>query len=171
MPFALAVTMLTAVALSFAVLGTLGAALAGWQLVGWALAGSVPLVADAWRDAGLTGELMVAFFRWLPAVLGAAIAFHTLVAWLGLGLLWRRPWARPAALAFACVWAALAALALGIVHYVLADLARGYPQYAHFAEVAGSLAVQVALVNLALAAALVLLLIQPAVRVQFSAGR
>ena len=171
MPFALAVTMLTAVALSFAVLGALGAALAGWQLLGWVLAGSVPLVADAWRDAGLTGELMVAFFRWLPAVLGAAIAFHTFVAWLGLGLLWRRPWARRAALAFAWIWGGLAALALGVARYVLADLARGYPEYAHFAAVAGTLAAEVALVNLALALALVLLLIQPAVRVQFSAGR
>ena len=171
MPFALAVTMVTAVGLSLAVLGTLGAAFAGWQLPGWLLAGSVPLVADAWRDAGLTGELMVGLFRWLPAVLGAAIACHTLVAWLGVGLLWRRPWARRATLAFACVWAALAASALGVARYVLADLARGYPAYAHFAEVARSLAAEVALVNLALAAALVLLLIQPAVRVQFSAGR
>jgi len=169
-PLALAVTMLTAVALSLAVLGTLGAALAAWQLLGWALAGSVPLVADAWRSAGLAGELLVAFFRWLPAVLAAAIVFHTLVAWLGVGLLWRRPWARRAALTFACGWGALAALALGVARYVLADLARGYPEYAHFAALAGSLAAQVALVNLVLAAALALLLVQPAVRVQFSAG-
>jgi hypothetical protein len=62
-------------------------------------------------------------------------------------------------------------LSLGVVRYALADLARGYPGQAHFAAVAGSLALEVALVNVALAAALVLLLIQPAVRVQFSAGR
>lgn len=171
MPFALAVAMLTAVALSLAALGTLGAVLAAWQLLGWVAAGSVPLVADSWRDAGLAGELMVAFFGWLPAVLGAAIVFHTLVAWLGVGLLWRRPWARRAALGFAFVWAAVATLAFGVARYALEDLARGYPQHAHFAQVAESLAVEVALVNVALAAALVLLLIQPAVRAQFSAGR
>jgi hypothetical protein len=170
-PFALAVTMLTAVALSLTVLGTLGAALAGWQLLGWAFAGGVPLVADAWRGAGLAGELLVAFFRWLPVLLGAAIVVQTLIAWLGVGLLWRQPWARRAALAFACAWAVLAALALGVAHYVLADLGRGYVQYAHFAAVVESLAVEVTLVNLALAVALALLLIQPAVRVQFSAGR
>lgn len=171
MPFALAVTMLTAVGLSLAALGALGAGLATWQLFAWLAAGSVPLVADAWRNAGLTGELMVGFIGWLPLVLGAAIIFHTIVAWLGVGLLWRRPWARRATLVFACVWGSLAALAFGVARFALADLARGYPQHAHFAEVAGSLALQVALVNVALAAALVLLLIQPAVRVQFSAGR
>lgn len=171
MPFALAVMMLTAVALSFVALGTLGAGLAAWQLLGWAAAGGAPPVADAWRNAGLAGELMVAFFGWLPVVLGVAVAFHLLVAWLGVGLLWRRPWARRAALVFAFVWAALATTAVGVVRYALEDLARGYPQHAHFAQVAESLAVEVALVNLALAAALVLLLIQPAVRAQFSAGR
>ena len=62
-------------------------------------------------------------------------------------------------------------LALGVARYALADLTRGYPEHAHFAAVAGSLALEVALVNVALAAALVLLLIQPAVRAQFSAGR
>ena len=171
MPFALAATMLTAVALSLAALGTLGAALAAWQLVGWLVAGHTPLIADSWRDAGLTGDLMVAFFGWLPLVLGAAIVFHTAVAWLGLGLLWRRPWARGATLWFAFLWAGLAALGFGVVHYALADLARGYPERAQFARVAESLAVEVTLVNVALAAALVLLLIQPAVRVQFTAGR
>jgi hypothetical protein len=168
---ALAVTMLTAVAASLAALGTLGACLAGWQLVIWAVSGGLPLVADSWRDAGLTGELMVAAFERLPLVLGAAIAFHALVAWLGVGLLWRRPWARRATLIFAFAWAGVATLSWGIAHYVLADLARGYPERAHFAAVAGALAAQVALVNVALAAALVLLLIQPAVRAQFSAGR
>jgi hypothetical protein len=170
-PFALAVTMLNAVALSLATLGTLGAGLAAWQLVGWVTAGSAPLVADAWRDAGLTGELMVGFIGWLPLVLVAAIVFHTIVAWLGVGLLWRRPWARRATLVFAFAWAGLAALAFGVARYALEDLARGYPQHAHFARVAESLATEVTLVNVALAAALVLLLIQPPVRAQFSAGR
>ncbi len=171
MHVALAVTMLTAVALSLATLGLLGAGLAAWQLLGWLTFGSVPMVADAWREAGLTGELMVGFFRWLPLVLGAAVVFHGVVAWLGLGLLWRRPWARRATLGFAFAWAAVAALAFGVVRFALEDLARGYPERAHFAHVAESLALEVTLVNVALAAALVLLLIQPAVRVQFSAGR
>jgi hypothetical protein len=171
MPFALAVTMLAAVALSLAVLGTLGAGLAAWQLLAWAVSGSVPLVADAWRDAGLTGQLMVGFFAWLPLVLIAAIVFHSIVAWLGVGLFWRRPWARRATLVFACVWASLATLVFLIVRYALEDLARGYPARAQFARAAESLAGEVALANVALAAALVLLLIQPAVRALFSAGR
>jgi hypothetical protein len=171
MPLALAVTMLTAVALSLAALGMLGAGLAAWQLLAWVAFGRAPLVADAWRDAGLTGELMVGFFAWMPLVLGAAIVFHSIVAWLGVGLLWRRPWARRATLGFAAVWAGLAALACGVARYALEDLARGYPERAQFARVAASLALEVALVNVALAAALVLLLIQPAVRAQFSAGR
>ncbi len=171
MPYALAVTMVTAVALSLAALGTLGAGLAAWQLVGWVTAGSVPLVADAWRNAGLTGELMVGFIGWLPLVLGAAIVFHTIVAWLGVGLVWRRPWARRATLVFSFAWAALAALGFAVTRYALEDLARGYPEHAHFARVAESLATEVTLVNVALALAVVLLLIQPAVRAQFSAGR
>ncbi len=171
MPFALAVTMLTAVALSLATLGMLGAGLAAWQLLGWLTAGSVPLVAEAWRNAGLTGAFMVGFIGWLPAVLGAAILFHLGVAWLGVGLLWRRPWARRATLLFAFGWGGVAALSFGLAHYALADLARGYPQHAHFAAVAESLALELGLVNVALAAALALLLIQPAVRLQFSAGR
>jgi hypothetical protein len=170
-PFALAVTMLTAVALSLTTLGMLGAGLAAWQLLAWLVAGSVPLVADAWRNAGLTGELMVGFIGWLPAVLGAAVIFHLIVAWLGVGLLWRRPWARRATVVFAFLWAGVAALSGAVARYALADLARGYPEHAHFAAVAGSLALELALVNVALAAALVLLLIQPAVRLQFSAGR
>ena len=82
-----------------------------------------------------------------------------------------RPWARRATLGFAFAWGGLAMLSLGVARYALADLASGYPEHAHFAAVAGSLALEVALVNVALAAALMLLLIQPAVRVQFSAGR
>jgi hypothetical protein len=169
-PPALALTMLTAVAASLAALGTIGASLAAWQHAALAASGAGPVVAASWRDAGLTGELMVAAFAHLPLVLGAAIVFHSLVAWLGVGLLWRRPWARRATLFFACAWAGVAAASWGLTHYVLADLARGYPERAHFASVAGALAAQVALVNLALAAALVLLLIQPAVRAQFRSG-
>ena len=171
MPYALAVTMLTAVGMSLATLGTLGAGLAAWQLLGWAVAGSSPQVADAWRDAGLTGELIVGFFGWLPLVLGAAIVFHTFVAWLGVGLLWRRPGARRTALAFACGWAGLAVLGWLAARLALADLARGYPERAGFAQAATALATEVTLLNVGLAVLLVLLLVQPAVRAQFSAGR
>jgi hypothetical protein len=171
MPPALAVTMLTGVALGLAGLGALGACLAAWQLLGWLALGALPPVADTWRHAGVTGALIVAFFDWLPLVLGAAIAFHTLVAWLGVGLYWRRAWARRGTLLFAGCWAAVAALAWAVVRYALEDLARGYPDRAAFARAAEALADQLALVNVALAAGLLLLLIQPAVRAQFSAGR
>jgi hypothetical protein len=170
MQLALAVTMLTAVGLCLACLGMLGVVLACWQLLGWALTGGLPPVADVWRHSGLTGDLIVALFAWLPLVLGAAILFHAFVAWLGLGLLWRRPWARRGGLMFAGLWAATAAGAWFGVHVALEDLARGYPERAAFARVAESLAGQVTLVNIALSAALAWLLVQPAVRVQFRPG-
>ena len=168
---ALALTLVTTVGLAFAVLGTVGAGLAGWQLTGWLLLGNVPQVADAWRHAGLTGQLFVALFDWLPLVLALAIAFHAFVAWLGVGLLWRRPGARRTALAFACGWAGLAVLGWLAARLALADLARGYPERAAFAHAAGALATEVTLLNVGLAVLLVLLLVQPAVRAQFSAGR
>ena len=171
MPAALAVTMLSAVALSLTVLGALGAGLAAWQLLGWAVVGGLPVIADAWRGAGVAGTLLVAFFDYLPVVLGIAMIGQSIVAWLGLGLLWRRPWARRATIGFAFVWTALAVLLFGIVRYALEDLARGYPERSAFAHAAESLSTEITLVNVALAAALVLLLIQPAVRAQFSAGR
>ena len=171
MPAALALAMLNSVALGLAVLGTVGAGLAAWQLLAWAVAGSLPLVADAWRDAGLTGELMVALFDWLPLVLGAALVFHATVAWLGVGLLWRRAGARRTALVFAAGWAGLAVLGWLAARLALADLARGYPERAEFARAAATLAAEVTLLNVGLAVLLVLLLIQPAVRAQFSAGR
>ncbi|MBS0393973.1 MAG: hypothetical protein JSR54_05060 [Proteobacteria bacterium] len=166
----LAATMLNAVALSLVALGLLGAGLAVWQLLGWTVFGSLPPLADAWRDAGLTGEILAVFFARLPLVLLGAFAFHAALAWLGWGLHRRRPWARGVALAFAFAWAGLAAAGYALAQHALADLARGHPQYLHFASVAASLAAEVALVNGALAAALVLLLIQRAVRAQFSAG-
>ena len=168
---ALALTLVTAVGLAFAVLGTIGACLAGWQLTGWLLFGNVPQVADAWRQVGLTGQLFVALFAWLPLVLALAVAFHAFVAWLGVGLLWRRAGARRVALVFAASWAGLALLVWLAARLALADLARGYPERAAFARVAATLATQVTLLNVGLALLLVLLLAQPAVRAQFSAGR
>jgi hypothetical protein len=103
-------------------------------------------------------------------VLGAAILFHGFVAWLGLGLLWRRASARRGGLVFASVWAAVAVGTWLVVHAALADLARGYPDRAGFAAVAESLAVEVTCVNIALSAALAWLLTRPAVRMQFRSG-
>jgi hypothetical protein len=170
MPFALAAAMLTAIGLSLAGLGLVGATLAAWQLAGWLLGGGLPPVAGVWRHSGLTGELFVAFFAWLPELLAGAVLFHAFVAWLGLGLLWRRPWARRGGLWFACAWAATAALSWLVVRAALGDLARGYPDRAGFAAMAGILAGQVALLNVALGAALAWLLLQPAVRAQFRSG-
>jgi hypothetical protein len=170
LPLALAATMLSAVGMCLAGLGMLGVALASWQLFGWLLTGGLPAVADVWRHSGLTGELMVAFFAWLPLVLGAAVLFHGFVAWLGLGLLWRRPWARRGGLWFAGLWAATAAGAWFLVHAALEDLVRGYPDRAGFARVAESLAGQVTVVNIGLGAGLAWLLLQPAVRAQFRSG-
>jgi len=167
---ALAVTMLTSVGLCLACLGMLGVMLACWQLLGWAVTGGLPSVADIWRHSGLTGDLMVALFAWLPLVLAAAMLFHAFVAWLGLGLLWRRPWARRAGLVFAGLWAVTAAGVWVGVRVALEDLARGYPERAGFARTAESLAGQVGFVNIALGVALVWLLVQPAVRVQFRSG-
>ena len=167
----LALTLVTTVGLAFATLGTIGACLALWQLAAWLLLGSVPQVADAWRHAGVTGQLFVALFDWLPLVLALAAAFHAFVAWLGLGLLWRRAGARRAALAFAFSWAGLAVLGWLAARFALSDLARGYPERAEFARVATTLATQVTVLNVVLAALLVLLLVQRAVRAQFSAGR
>ena len=171
MPALLAIPMLTAVALSLVGLGALGACLAAWQLAGFALFGSAPVVADVWRHAGLVGELLVSVFAWLPALLAAAVVLQALVAWLGLGLLWRRPWARHGTLGLAMLWVTLTAGAWAVAHYALADLARGYPEQAAFARAASAFAGQVAFVNIGLAVALAVFLVQPAVRVQFSAGR
>ena len=114
---------------------------------------------------------MVALFNWLPLVLGAAIVFHTGVAWLGVGLLWRRPWARRATLALARVGRRPRRSASAIARLVALAVSRGgYPEPASFAHVAQALAAQVTLVDLVLATLLVLLLM-PAVRAQFSAGR
>lgn len=167
----LALTLVTTVGLALAMLGTVGACLAGWQLAGWLLLGNVPQLDESWRHAGLAGQLFVALFDWLPLVLVLAIAFHAYVAWLGVGLVWRRAGARRATLAFACGWAALAALVWLAVRLALEDLARGYPERAAFARGAQTLATGVMLLNVSLAVLLVLLLVQPAVRAQFSAGR
>ena len=170
LPTALAITMLSAVGVGLAGVGSLGACLATWQLLGWLLSGGWPTVADVWRHSGLTGELFVAFFAWLPLVLGVAIVFHLIVASLGVGLLWRRPWARRGGLAFALLWIGIAALAWYVAHVALDDLASGYPDRAGFAHAAQLLATQVALLSIAVGAGLAWLLAQPAVRAQFRTG-
>ena len=171
MPFALAVTMVTAVGLSLAILGSLGALLAAWQLCLWLGAGAIPAVADVWRHSGVAGAYLVRIFAWLPALLLAAIVLQAAVAALGWGLLRRRPGARVATIAATACGLAVAGGIRLCVHLALVELARDDPARAGFALAADSLATQVLLVMIAAAAALVLLLIQPAVRAQFSAGR
>ena len=166
---ALATTMVNAVGLALGILGVVGAALAGWQLLGWTVAGSMPVVADVWRHSGLTGDIIVAFFAWMPQLLAAAILWHLIVAWLGVSLVWRRPWAWSGGLAFAFLWAATAAGAWALAIVALEDLARGYPERAIFARAAELLAGSVALGNIAIGAALALLLLQRPVRAQFTA--
>ena len=171
MPFALAVTMVTAVALSLVILGALGAVLAAWQLYVWSAAGGAPAVAEVWRHSGIAGDYLVQVFAWLPAVLVAAVLFQGAVAGLGLGLLRRRPAARRALIALTLLWVLAVVAVRALVHDALADLALRSIERASFAVAADALATQVMLVMVAAAAALVLLLVQPAVRAQFSAGR
>jgi hypothetical protein len=158
--------MVTAVGVCLCALGAIGATLAGWQLFAWLLTGG-PVVASVWQHSGLTGDLFVAFFRWLPLWLVLGAAFHAYVAWLGFGLFWRRPAARRRGIAFAFAWAAIALLGWAGTWYALDDLQRGYADRAAFAAGVKLLVAQVALLNVGIAAALVLLLIQPSVRAQF----
>jgi hypothetical protein len=167
---ALATVMLNAVGLSLALLGMLGACLASWQLLGFAVGGAAPAVAEVWRHSGLMGELLVALFAWLPQVLGIAIAFHFALAWLGTGLLWRRRWAWTGGLVFASLWVCAALGGWAVAHYALTDLARGYPERAGFAHAVQPLAAEVAVVNALLGVALAALLLQRVVRQQFRIG-
>ena len=162
--------MLSTVGVSLAAGGALGTLLGGWQLLGWALGGGVPVVAEVWRHCGLTGDFFVAFFARLPLVLGAGTLFHALVAWLGVGLVLRRSWARPGALALAALMVLLAALAWVTARTVLEDLARGFPERAPFAREAEFLATVVALLSIGIGIGLALLLAQPAVRAEFRSG-
>jgi hypothetical protein len=162
----LSITMVTAVGVSLCALGAIGATLAGWQLIAWLLTGG-PVVATVWQDSGLTGELFVAFFRWLPLWLLLGLAFHAYMSWLGFGLFWRRPVARRRGIVFAFGWAMLALLGWAGAWFALDDLQRGYADRAVFAAGVKPLVAQVALLNVGIAAALVLLLIQPSVRAQF----
>jgi hypothetical protein len=171
MPFALAVTMVTAVGLSLLVLGSLGALLALWQLGAWLVAGSVPEVAEVWRHSGVAGDYLVWLFARMPAVLLAAAVLQAAVAALGWGLLRRWPGARGVTIAATALGLALATGIRVLVHDALLVLAHDYADRASFAIAVDALATQVLLVTVAVAAALVLLLIQPAVRAQFSAGR
>ena len=167
---ALSTSMVSAVGLSLATAGTLGAVLGSWQLLGWALGGGVPVVAEVWRHSGLTGDLFVAFFAWLPFVLAGGVLFHALVALVGLGLVRRRVWAWRGALGLAALWIVLAALAWLTTRTALEDLARGFPERAAFAHAAEFRATQVALLSIGIGIGLALLLAQPAVRADFRSG-
>jgi hypothetical protein len=171
MSFALAVTMVTAVGLSLLILGSLGALLAAWQLGAWLVAGSVPAVADIWRHSGVAGDYLVWIFERMPLVLLAAIVLQAAIAALGWGLLRRWPGARIATIAATALGLALATGLRVLVHDALVALARDYADRASFAAAVDGLATQVLLVMVAVAAALMLLLVQPAVRAQFNAGR
>jgi hypothetical protein len=156
---ALATTMVNAVGLALGFLGVVGAVLAGWQVVGFTIAGGVPAVAEIWRHSGLTGDIIVTFFAWLPQLLAAAILWHLVVAALGAGLIGRRRWAWSGGLAFAVLWTACTAGAWLLSVVALEDLARGYPERASFAHAVEPLAAWVALGNVAV------------VRAQFRADR
>lgn len=171
MPFALAVTMVTAVGLSLLLLGSLGALLAAWQLGVWFVAGSIPAVADIWRHSGVAGDYLVWIFLRMPALLLAAVVLQAAVAALGWGLVRRWRGARGVTIIATALGLALAIVLRVLLHDALVALARGYADRASFAMAVDALATQVLLVMFAVAAALVLLLIQPAVRVQFSADR
>jgi hypothetical protein len=164
-----AVTMLSAVGMCLAVVGSVGAALAAWQLGGLALSGTWPTAAQIWHQEGLTGQLFVDFIAWLPQLLSAAILFHLFVAAVGAGLVWRRLWAWRGALALAIFWIVSAAAAWFVVRAALDDLAVGYPAHAAFARTSEVLASEVTVLSIALGAGLLLLLVHPAVRGQFSA--
>lgn len=158
--------MVTALGFSLGALGLIGATLASWQLLAYLVTGG-PVVASVWQQYGLTGALFGTFFRWLPLWLGLGVAFHLYVGWLGFGLFWRRPWARRRAIGFAFAWGALALLGWAGLWVALDDLERGYADRAEFAAAVKLLTAQVALLNVGLSAALVLLMIQPSVRAQF----
>ena len=163
--------MLTAVGVCFAGVGLLGALLGSWQLLGWMLSGGVPVVAEVWRHSGLTGDLFVAFFAWLPAVLALGVLYHAVVAALGIGLVARRGWARRGSLGLAALWVAAAVIAWLVVRTALEDLARGDPDRAVFAHSAEALASEVSLLSIVIGIGLAVLLLQPAVRAQFRSGR
>jgi len=162
--------MLTGIGCCFAAAGAIGSVLGLWQLLGWTLAGGVPVVAEVWRHAGLTGDFFVAFFRWLPAVLGVGVVLHVLVAWLGIGLIARRAWAWRGAFAFAGLWAAATLGGWLLAGYALRDLAAVDPAWALAAHGAEVIAGEVAVLGVVLGAALALFLLQPAVRAQFRPG-
>ena len=162
--------MLTAVGVCLAGVGTLGALLGCWQLLGWMATGRGPVVAEVWRHSGMTGDLFVAFIAWLPAVLALGVFYHLLVAALGVGLVWRRSWARRGGLGLAALWVAAAIVAWLVVRTALEDLARHDPQRAAFARVAESLATQVSVLSIVIGVGLATLLLQPAVRAQFRSG-
>jgi hypothetical protein len=163
---ALAPTMVTAVGFCLGALGLIGATLASWQLLAYFVTGG-PVVASVWERYGLTGALFGTFFRWLPLWLALGVAFHAFVGWLGFGLFWRRPWARRRTIGFAFAWGAIALLGWAGLWIALDDLQRGYADRAAFAVAVKTLTAQVALLNVGLAAALILLMIQPSVRAQF----
>jgi hypothetical protein len=163
----LALPMVSAVGLTLLGLGSVGAAFAAMQLSAWLYFGTLPVLAPVWLQTGLAGEVYAGFFAALPALLAGGLLFHAFVAFLGLGLYRRRPWARPAGLALAAVWALSAVACWAFAQHVLEDLARQSVALASFATGARWLATQVALLSLAVAVALLVLLMQPAVRRAF----
>jgi hypothetical protein len=163
----LALPMVSAVGLTLLGLGSVGAAFAAMQLSAWLYFGAMPVLAPVWLQAGLAGQVYAWFFASLPALLAGGLLFHVFVALLGLALYRRRPWARPAGLALAVVWALSAVAGWAFAQHVLEDLARQSAALASFATGARWLATQVALLSLAVAVALLVLLMQPAVRRAF----
>jgi hypothetical protein len=163
----LALPMVSAVGLTLLGLGSVGAAFAAMQLSAWLYFGATPVLAPVWLQTGLAGRVYAWFFAALPALLAGGFLFHLFVASLGLGLYRRRPWARRAGLALAVLWAVSAIAGWAFAQHVLEDLARQSAALASFATGARWLAAQVALLSLAVAVALLVLLMQPAVRRAF----
>src|ERR1700681_3463633 len=95
----LALPMVSAVGLTLLGLGSVGAAFAAMQLSAWLYFGAMPVLAPVWLQAGLAGQVYAWFFASLPALLAGGLLFHVFVAYLGLALYRRRPWARPGRLA------------------------------------------------------------------------
>jgi hypothetical protein len=162
--------MLNAVGRALAVLGLVGAALALWQLAGWWQSGARPEAAEVWRHLGPTGDFLVGFVAALPTVLAVAVLLQLLVAWLGVGLLGRRPWALRAGRGFAFLWIVATLAAWLLASRALADLASRSPERAAFAGAALRLAGEAAVLNTLMGGAFLALLLAPAVRRAFSAG-
>jgi hypothetical protein len=161
------VIMVNAVGTCLAALGAVGALLAAWQLGVWWFSGAFPVPAPVWAHTGVAGRYLLDFFRALPLVLLLAFILQLFICVLGLALFWRRSWARRTAIAFAFAWAGLGGVLWGLMRFALNDLEHGYPEHAAFAQGLRYYTTQITLLNVAVSAGLVLLMIQPSVRAQF----